>query len=264
MRPGDALAAVRARRPLVHQIVGPVTAHAAASAVAALGAAPVMAEDPDDAAAMAAQADALVCNLGMPRPHRLEAMRRACAMLANRGPRILDPVGAGGSAARSNMASELLSSCCFTIVRANAAEVGALAGAGGAVRGVDAAAAPADVDAACHTLAVREGLVVAATGAVDRVAAPDGRLAHVANGHALAGRVVGAGCMASGVVGAFAAVWPDPWEAAACALAVYGLACEWAAAAAGGPGTFLPLLGDALAAMTPAAAEAGARIEVVG
>ncbi len=263
MRPGDVLAAVRAQRPLVHQIVGPVTVHLAAGAAAAVGARPVMADDPDDAEAMAAQADGLVCNLGMPRPYRLEAMRRACAVLADRGPRILDPVGAGGSAARSNMASQLLSWRCFTIVRANAAETGALSGAGGSVRGVDATAAPDDVDAACRTLAGHAGLVAAATGAVDRIAAPDGRLARVDNGHPLAGRVVGAGCMASAVVGAFAAVWPEPWEAATCALAVYGLACERAAAAAGGPGSFLPLLWDALAALTPDEAEAGARIEVV-
>jgi hydroxyethylthiazole kinase len=257
------LAAVRAQRPLVHQIVGPVTAHVAAAAVAAIGGRPVMAEDPEDAEAMAASADALVCSLGMPRPHRLEAMRRGCAALRAGAPRVLDPVGAGGSAVRTAMARGLMGACRFTILRGNGAEVGALAGSGGRVRGVDAADEPDDVEAACRALAAREGLVVAATGAVDRVAAPDGRLARIHNGDALAGRVVGAGCMATAVVGAFAAAGDEPWEATVWALVAYGVACERAAAAAGGPGTFLSLLWDALAALRPEEADAAARVEVL-
>ncbi|HVB09971.1 MAG TPA: hydroxyethylthiazole kinase [Bacillota bacterium] len=263
MSPGAALASLRQRRPLIHVITAPVTAAATAAAVAALGARPILAEDPDDAAAMAAVADALVCNLGMPRPYRLEAMRRAAAALPDGAPRLLDPVGAGGTAARSQNARSLLSGGRFTLLRANGAEVGSLAGAGGQVRGTDATSDPLDVAAACRTLAARERLVVAATGALDHIAAPDGRLARVRRGHPLAAAAVGTGCMASAVIGAFAAVWADPWEAAVMALALYRIAAERAAAAAGGPGTFLPLLVDALAALSPGEVDHTAAIEVI-
>ena len=46
------------------------------------------------------------------------------------------------------------------------------------------------------------------------------------------------GCMATSVIGAFAAVEKDLSLAAACALADYGLAGELAAQQAGGPASF--------------------------
>ena len=64
------LAAVRERRPLVHNLTSAVVANFTANALLALGAAPAMVESPEEVAAFAASADALVVNLGTLTPAR--------------------------------------------------------------------------------------------------------------------------------------------------------------------------------------------------
>jgi hydroxyethylthiazole kinase len=56
--------------------------------------------------------------------------------------------------------------------------------------------------------------------------------------------VVGTGCMAASVIGAFAAVERDWTLAAACALSDYGIAAELAAQQAAGPAAFKQQLFD--------------------
>jgi len=60
------------------------------------------------------------------------------------------------------------------------------------------------------------------------------------------GHVVGTGCMAASVMGAFAAVAPDLAQAAAAGLACFGIAAECAAEKAAGPGSFKEKLFDCL------------------
>jgi hydroxyethylthiazole kinase len=101
-------------------------------------------------------------------------------------------------------------------------------------------------------------MVVAVTGPVDSVT--DGAtLLEVQNGHPLMGRITGSGCTATAILGAFAAVCPSALEAAAGALAVFGLAGEKAAQGATLPGSFSVQLLDMLAAVTPEDVRAGAR-----
>ena len=87
----------------------------------------------------------------------------------------------------------------------------------------------------------------------------------VANGHPLLAAVTGTGCMSSALTGCFLAAKPeDPLEAAAEALAAFGVAAEDAAAGAEGPGTFHARLYDALAALDPGhARRAGAHRRAV-
>jgi hydroxyethylthiazole kinase len=65
-------------------------------------------------------------------------------------------------------------------------------------------------------------------------------------------RVTGLGCTASAITGAFAAVNLDPFEAAAHAMVVMGVAGEMAASGAAGPGSFLVRFTDALASISEA------------
>jgi hydroxyethylthiazole kinase len=83
----------------------------------------------------------------------------------------------------------------------------------------------------------------------------------VANGHELLAAVTGTGCMSSAITGCFLAVARDrPLEAAAAALAAFGVAGEDAALDAKGPGSFHVGLYDALAALEPETLDARARI----
>src|SRR5207253_3011448 len=106
----------------------------------------------------------------------------------------------------------------------------------------------------------RLGVIASVTGPVDHVS--DGeRVLAVANGHELLAAVTGTGCMSSALTGCFlAAKQQQPLEAAAEALAAFGVAAEDAARDAGGPGTFHANLYDALAALDPETLDERARI----
>ena len=94
-------------------------------------------------------------------------------------------------------------------------------------------------------LAGQRNTTVVITGQVD--IATDGKSTYlVRNGHAMMTRVVGTGCMAASVIGAFAAVERDLAMAAACALGCYGIAAEVAAEKSAGPASFKEQLFDCL------------------
>jgi hydroxyethylthiazole kinase len=63
------------------------------------------------------------------------------------------------------------------------------------------------------------------------------------------GAITGSGCMATALVGAFRAVEPDPFLAAAAASIAFAIAGEIAAERSAGPGTFRAQLMDAIYAL---------------
>jgi len=259
--PGSSLGLVRERRPLVHQITNYVVMNETANATLALGALPVMAHAPQEVEEMVGLASSLVLNIGTLSEHWVEAMLAAGRAAGERGlPIVLDPVGAGATAYRTDTARRILDVVDVTVVRGNAGEVATLVGVEAEVRGVESIAAggePAQlVRAAARTL----GCVVAVTGPVDHVS--DGeRVLAVANGRELLATVTGTGCMATAITGCFLAVRPDaPLEAAAAALAAFGVAGEDAAAGAKGPGSFHLGLYDALYGLDPQSLDGRARI----
>ena len=73
----ELLFTVRAKRPLVHHITNRVTINDCANITLCIGAAPVMAEAPEEAGEMAAMADALVLNIGTLTRHQVDAMLMA-------------------------------------------------------------------------------------------------------------------------------------------------------------------------------------------
>jgi len=247
MRPGPDLAAIRQRRPLVHQITNYVVMNETANATLALGALPVMAHAIEEVEEMASVAGALVLNIGTLSEHWIEAMLLAAKAANGAGvPVVLDPVGAGATKLRTETAKRILAEAEITVVRGNAAEVATLAGRQAEIRGVESIGASDSGAELARAAASELGCVVAVTGPVDHVSDGD-RVIAVANGHELLGTVTGTGCMASAITGCFLAVARDrPLEAAAEALVVFGLAGEDAAQGASGPGSFHVNLYDAL------------------
>ncbi len=258
--PAASLSLVRTRSPLVHQITNYVVMNETANITLAIGASPVMAHALDEVEEMAAAASALVLNIGTLSPDWVEAMVRAGrAANAHGAPVVLDPVGAGATRMRTEAARRILREVRVAIVRANAAEVAALAGEAAAIRGVDAIAS-AEPGALAERAAAALGCTVAVTGPVDHIASAEGS-ATVSNGVALLSRVTGTGCMSSALCGCFAGVRSDdPLRAAAEALAAFGVAAEHAAQGARGPGSFHANLYDAVANLDPETLDGEARI----
>jgi hydroxyethylthiazole kinase len=253
---------MRERKPLVHQITNYVVMNETANATLAIGALPVMAHAVDEVEEMAQLASALVLNIGTLSEHWVEAMLLAGAAASTRGiPVVLDPVGAGATAYRTETARRILDRVEVTVVRGNAGEVATLFGAAAEVRGVESMGTGiAAVDLA-RAAARQLGVIASVTGPVDHVS--DGeRVLSVANGDAMLAAVTGTGCMSSALTGCFLAAKPEePLEAAAEALAAFGVAAEDAAAGAAGPGTFHARLYDALYALDPAMLDSRTHIE---
>ena len=260
--PGATLRTIRERRPLVHQITNYVVMNETANATLALGALPVMAHAREEVEEMVALAGALVLNIGTLSPPWVEAMLAAGRIATERRiPIVLDPVGAGATSYRTDTARRILDEVDVTVLRGNPGEVATLVGVAAEVRGVESIAAGSEPAELAAAAARALGCVASVTGPVDHVS--DGsRILAVANGHDLLAAVTGTGCMSSALTGCFLAAKPDaPVEAAAEALAAFGVAAEDAARGANGPGTFHARLYDALAALDPETLDERVRIE---
>ena len=259
---GATLHAMREQKPLVHQITNYVVMNETANATLALGALPVMAHAGEEVEEMARIASSLVLNIGTLSTHWIEAMLLAGGVATARGfPVVLDPVGAGATEFRTSTSRRILDLVGVTVLRGNAGEVATLVGAAAEVRGVESMTAGVDAAELARTAARQLGVIASVTGPVDHVS--DGeRVLAVANGHPLLATVTGTGCMSSALTGCFLAAKPDALlEAAAEALAAFGVAAEDAADGAGGPGTFHARLYDALYALDPESLDGRIRIE---
>jgi hydroxyethylthiazole kinase len=211
-----------------------------------------MAHAREEVEEMTGLAAALVLNIGTLSPHWVDAMLAAGKAANHAGvPVVLDPVGAGATRYRTQTSRRILDEVEVAVVRGNAGEVATLVGVAAEVRGVESVGAGGEPAELAREAGRRLGLVAAVTGAIDHVS--DGRrVLAVANGHELLRAVTGTGCMSSTITGCFLAVKPDAAvEAAAEALAAFGVAAEDAALDANGPGTFHANLYDALAALDP-------------
>jgi hydroxyethylthiazole kinase len=240
--------ALRTAAPLVHCLTNTVVQTITANALLAAGAAPAMVDAPQEAAEFAAVASAVLVNVGTVHERTAEAMRLAARAAGEAGtPWVLDPVAVGGLPYRTALARELVD-LRPTVVRGNASEVLALAGAGAGGRGVDSTAGAEEAAGAAAGLARRTGGVVAVSGPVD-VVTDGSRTVRIGGGSALLTRTTGAGCALGALVAAYLAVTDDPLTGTVAAHAHVALAAEVAADLADGPGTFAAQWLDALDAL---------------
>jgi len=251
---------IRQRHPLIHHMTNFVVMNDTANATLALGASPVMAHAVEEVAELAGIAGALLLNPGTLNPEWVEAMLVA-GKRANEAdvPIIYDPVGVGATRLRNETGARFLRELKMAVIRGNSGEIGALAGMGGAVRGVDSLKDVGNPEFVAATLAARQKNVVVITGKRDIVS--DGvRVLGIDNGHPMLQNITGSGCMVTTVIAAFCAVEKDFILAAAAGLAYYGLAAEIAGEKSSGPGSFRTALIDALYEMRPEEVKSGVRI----
>lgn len=254
---------VQQDKPLVHNMTNVVVTNFTANGLYAIGASPVMAYSPDEVADMAKMAGALVLNIGTLSRELVDAMILAGQSANAHGvPVLLDPVGAGATAFRTESALRILSEVKISLVRGNAAEIANLMGEAREIKGVDAGDS---VDSENVELAIRAAVelntVVAITGEEDVIT--DGELVQIiSGGDALLTKVTGAGCLLTSTLGAFAAVEPDLILAGSAGLAFYGAAASRAAERTSdvGPGSFQVAFLDELSKLHPGSLEGYAAI----
>ena len=169
----SALEDLRARRPLVHNITNYVAMSVSANVLLALGASPAMVHAAEEVEDFVAISDVLAVNIGTLSPPWVAAMRAAVMRARVLGkPWVLDPVGCGATAYRTQIAAEL-AALAPAVIRGNASEILSLSGqVGAAGKGVDssaraeAATAPAAPNTASAATAASRGGRTAVKAAV--------------------------------------------------------------------------------------------------
>jgi len=224
---------VAERHPRIHCLTNTVAQNITANMLLAFGAVPSMASHPEEVAAVAGGAGAILINLGTISPEGERAIPKLLEVARQRTiPLVLDPVFVELSPLRLDLAGEVLR-LPGVAVRGNATEMAALD----------------------RVMTGAEGVLRVTTGVVDRIEGL-GRLFLIRHGNRLMTKVTGLGCASSALVAACRAVEPRADLAAAVALTAYGVAGEIAAERAAGPGSFAMHLIDALAGLDEATLKA--------
>ena len=231
---GNCLENVRKSTPLVHNITNYVTVNDVANALLACGGNPIMSDEPDDVADITAICGGLNINIGTLNKRSVEAMFIAGEKSKALGHIVLlDPVGAGASALRTNTSLAIMEKIKPDVIRGNISEIKTLALGSGTTKGVDADAADTVTEnnldqmvAFVKSFAEKTGAVIAVTGAIDLVA--DAQICYVIrNGRPEMSRITGTGCQLSAIATAYAIANPENrTEAVAAAVCVMGLAGE--------------------------------------
>ncbi|GAK47472.1 hydroxyethylthiazole kinase [Secundilactobacillus oryzae JCM 18671] len=254
---------LRAQNPIVLNVSNFVTVQDVANGINAIGASPIMSEEIAKTEAMVKMSGAVALNLGAFTQDQVAHVRKM-GQLANQygKPVILDPVAVGAVAYRLGVAQSLLRDFQVSVIRGNAGEIAALAGIQWAAKGIDAGEGQGDLKAIARSAALKHNCVVILSGPTDFIT--DGTtVVTVKNGTPLFQLHVGSGDMLSSIVGAFAAVTDDAFEAAQTACLVFGTTGQLVAEAIGAelPGTFTVKLMDQLHLVTTQEIEAVADYE---
>lgn len=232
-----------------------------------------MSDEPEDVADITAICGGLNINIGTLNQRSIEAMFVAGRKANELNHQLLlDPVGAGASALRTNTAVKLMKELRFDVIRGNISEIKTLAQGSGTTKGVDADVADAVTEetldeavAFVKKFSEKTGSIVAITGAIDLVADKDTCYV-IRNGRPEMGKITGTGCQLSGMMTAFLVANPEnKLEAAAAAVCTMGLAGEigWSRMQEGdGNSTYRNRIIDAIYNMDKETLEKGAKYEV--
>lgn len=258
-------AKIKESKPLIHHITNFVVMNETANATLCLGALPIMSHAKEEVAEMVQAAGTLLLNIGTLTPDLVDSMVVAGKKANELGiPVVLDPVGAGATALRTEASCRLMEEVRIDIVRGNSAEVAIMSGHKGTIKGVEALGTEADPQEIAKEFASNsKNVSVAAITGKEDVVSNGERVAIVKNGDFMLSTITGTGCMATTAIAAFAAVQKEYFVATVGGLVVFGLAGEKAAQVSGNrPGTFHVALYDSLAALKTEDILSGTKLEI--
>lgn len=230
--------------PLILNITNQVTTHFIASSLIALGASPVMSDDPSDAYDLVDITNGICLNIGTISSHQMDIMRN---VLSNPKAKniVLDPVGAGASSIRSSACKEILESGKIDLIRGNASEISSIAGLSSTTRGVDSTMETKSVEITADKLAKDRSCIVVVSGEVDYITNGTDKY-RVNNGASIMAKITGTGCVLSSYLAAVLASGNKSIESIAFAVAYYGVLGEKAALDNTGLGNYRERFLDAM------------------
>lgn len=232
---------LKEQSPLIHCITNVVTVRDCANATLAVGASPIMANEPDEAIEITTIANGLVINIGTLIQDQIKTMKKSATTASKLNkPFVLDPVGVGISNIRNQTTLDIIDIYTPTIIRGNISEIKAIANLLGILeeitvaKGVDVADSDKITEDNIETYAelIRQiadklNTTVAVSGPIDIISDGDS-VYTIDNGDIMLSRITGTGCMLASIMGSYLTI-TNPLDAAITATVVMGLAGELAA-----------------------------------
>lgn len=230
------LVTLQQSKPLVLCLTNVVTMDLMANSLLALGAAPLMSQSMEELEELVCLSQAVYINIGtLDQAFSERAVYAAEIAKAKNKPLILDPVGAGASRLRTDLAQHL--SAYATIIRGNASEILALADNLNTTKGVEAVNSVEQASAAAKRFARLMQAIVVVSGPVDLISDGSEEI-NLPFGSPLMPLVIGLGCTLGAVIAAFAALNLKPFDAAVLATAYFSLCGQQSFQQAQEPGLF--------------------------
>lgn len=237
---------IRVQKPLILNLTNFVTMDFIANGLLSLGASPIMSLAKEEMEDLIKLASCVVINIGTLTSDFMELAHFASSLANKKNkPIILDPVGAGATAYRTQNAQKLLQEHKIAIIRGNASEIAALINKSSSTKGVDSTIDSTEIAEEARELAALYNNTVCVSGKIDIIANKNKTQQHQF-GSSLMSQVTGMGCLLTAVVAAFHAVEPDSFIATYTATLYYALSGEQAAQKAAAPGEFKLHFIDAL------------------
>lgn len=210
---------LKQKNPLIHCITNYVTVNDVANSLIAIGASPVMADEPSESGEITAISNGLLINLGTLNLNTIKAMQNSIKMANYLNlPVVLDPVGVGASTLRNETAINFLKEYKFSIIKGNISEIKFLNGEKSIAKGVDASLKDLNDDFLnrvnlAKELSIKTDAAIVITGKIDIVAFKNEAYL-LKNGSSLMGKFSGSGCILGGICTAFLASNTDPLKSA--------------------------------------------------
>lgn len=210
---------LKEKNPLIHCITNYVTVNDVANSLIAIGASPVMADEPSESGEITAISNGLLINLGTLNLNTIKAMQNSIKIANSLNlPVVLDPVGVGASTLRNETAINFLKEYKFSIIKGNISEIKFLNGEKSIAKGVDASLKDLNDDILnrvnlAKELSIKTDATIVITGKIDVVAFKNEAYL-LKNGSSLMGKFSGSGCILGGICTAFLASNTDPLKSA--------------------------------------------------
>lgn len=223
-------------KPVILNLTNSVTQDFIANALLAIGASPIISQDQSEIGELLVIASGININIGTLNPNFNELALKAAKIAQQlKKPIILDPVGAGASVSRTQIALSIAPYA--TIIRGNASEIMAVSGTVNDTAGVDSRHDTSEALQSGQSLAAKYFNTIVISGKTDWVIASK-NIFENHFGNPLMGRVTGMGCVLSAIIAAFAAANENPVLASYFALVFYTLCAEKALTIANTPAKF--------------------------
>ncbi len=245
----NSLEVLRQKNPLIVNVTNTVTSETIANVLLAIGASPIVTESELELEELLPRASALVLNMGTIDEHWVQLALKA-QQIANQLKLLIvfDPVGAGATDYRTNIAREILENG-VSVIRGNASEIQSLGDKTlSQTKGVDSTIASGDAVSTAEYIAKKTHCISIISGATDYVCTAETCYSD-ASGVPLMTKITGMGCALTAVIASFLAVNSTDITIVRCiqhAIAYYNHCAEHAAAQTNLPGTFKPKFIDVL------------------